>query len=74
MTQTLEKLIDTCYNIKVFLAVTHYELHQFEDGSFADFKVNTLSDPRSLLIKAGSHQVRLFADGDNIIIRVFESI
>jgi len=74
MTKTLEKLIDTCYNIKVFLAVSSYELHQYEDGSFADFKVAKVTDPRTLLIKAGSHQVRLFAEGDYIIIRVFESI
>ena len=74
MTKTLSNLIDTCYNIKVFLAVSSYELHQYEDGSYADFKVAKVTDPRSLLITAGSHQVRLFADGDNIIIRVFESI
>lgn len=74
MTKTLENLIDTCYNLKVFLTCSSYELHQYDDGSFADFKVTKVADPRTLLIKAGSHQVRLFADGDYIIIRVFESI
>lgn len=74
MTKTLENLIDTCYRIKVFLAVGSYELHQYDDGSYADFKVAKVTDPRSLLIIAGSHQVRLFADGDNIIIRVFENV
>ena len=74
MTKTLEKLIDTCYDIKVFLGVSSYELHQYEDGSYADFKVIKVADPRTLLNIAGTHQVRLFAEGDNIIIRVFESI
>lgn len=74
MTTTLSNLIDTCYNIKVFLAVSSYELHQYEDGSYADFKVTKVVDPRTLLIKAGSHQVKLFAEDDNIIVRVFESI
>ena len=74
MTKTLENLIDTCYNISKFLGVMHYELHQYLDGSYADFKVAKVTDPRTLLITVGSHQVRLFADGDNIIIRVFESI
>ena len=74
MTKTLSKLIDTCYNIKVLLAVSSYELHQYEDGSYVDFKVTKVTDPRSLLITAEQHQVRLFADGDYIIIRVFESI
>ena len=74
MTKTLEKLINTCYDIKVFLEVSSYELHQYDDGSYADFKAAKVTDPRTLLIIAGSHQVRLFADGDYIIIRVFESI
>lgn len=74
MTNSLSNLIDTCYNIKVFLACSSYELHQYDDGSYADIKVTKVADPRTLLIKAGSHQVRLFADDDYIIIRVFESI
>lgn len=74
MTKTLEKLIDTCYNLKVILKVSSYELHQFEDGSYADFRVRQISDPRTLLIKAGGHVVKLFADADNIIIRVFENV
>lgn len=74
MTKTLENLIDTCYNLKVFLCVSSYELHQYDDGSYADFKVTKVADPRTLLIKVGSHQVKLFAEDDNIIIRVFESI
>lgn len=74
MTKTLENLIDTCYDIKVFLAVSSYELHQYEDGSYADFKVAKVNDPCTLLLIAGSHNVRLFADGDNIIIRVYENV
>ena len=73
MTKTLEKLIDTCYDIKVFLAVSSYELHQYEDGSYADFKVRKVNDPGTLLRIVGSHEVRLFADGDYIIIRVLEN-
>lgn len=74
MTKTLEKLIDTCYRIKVFFAVSSYELHQYEDGSYADFKVAKVTDPRSLLKIAGSHEVRLFPDSGNIIVRVFENV
>lgn len=74
MTKTLEKLIDTCYNLKVILKVSSYELHQYEDGSFADFRVGQIADPRTLLIKAGGHLVKLFAEGDYIIIRVFEIV
>ena len=74
MTTTLSNLIDTCYDIKVFLAVSSYELHQYEDGSYADFKVSKVADPRTLLLLAGSHEVTLFAYGDYSVIRVFESI
>ena len=74
MTKSLSNLVDTCYNLKVFLGVTHYELHQYEDGSYCDFKVLKITDPRTLLIKAGSHQVRLFAENDLIVVRVFENV
>lgn len=74
MTKTLENLIDTCYNIKVFLACSSYVLNQYDDGSFADFKVTKVVDLRTLLSKAGSHEVRIIADCNYIIIRVFESI
>lgn len=74
MTNSLSNLIDTCYNIKVFLKVSSYELHQYEDGSYAYFKVRNIKDPRTLLLIAGSHQVTLFADGDDITIVIYESI
>ncbi len=74
MTKTLENLIDTCFNIKVFLKVCSYELHQYGDGSYAEFKVAKVMDPRTLLKIAGLHPVRLFAEGDNIIIRVLEIV
>lgn len=74
MTKTLENLIDTLYRIKVFLAVSSYVLHQYEDGSFADFKVAKVNDPRTLLKIAGGHRVILLTDGENIIIRVFENV
>lgn len=74
MTTTLSKLIDTCYNIQVILKVSHYELHQFEDGSYCDFRVRQIADLRLLLMKADLHNVKLFAEGDDIIVRVFEKI
>lgn len=74
MTNSLSNLIDTCYNIKVFLGVSSYELHQYEDCSYAYFKVRKISDPRTLLKIAGSHQVTLFADGDDITITIYENV
>lgn len=74
MTNSLSNLIDTCFKIKVFLKVSSYELHQYEDGSYAYFKVRQITDLGTLLRIAVSHQVTLFADGDNITIAIYESI
>lgn len=74
MTTSLENLIDTCYNIKLFLKVSSYELHQYEDGSYADFKVRNIREPRTLLKAAGSHEVTLLSEDNNIVVRVFERI
>lgn len=65
--------IDTCFNVKCYLRVDSYELHHYEDGDYADFKVTLINDPKNLLSVVGNHECRFLADDEFIRVRVFEN-
>ena len=72
MTQTLSELIENAYKIKVALFLSSYQLYQYEDGSYVDFKVSRIDDPKLILKLAGGLGVKFLADDAYIIIRLFE--
>lgn len=72
MRKSLSTFIDRCFDIKVFLAVGSYELHDYEDGDYADFKVSKIDDPKTLSRIIGNLDYRILADDSFIKIRVFE--
>jgi len=72
MRNSLSSFIDRCFDIKVFLAVGSFELHLYEEGSYADFGVYDITDLKTLVDIIGNHNFRIMADNDNLKIRVFE--
>lgn len=72
MTKTLAELIDRAFDIKVFFGIGSYELNVYEDGSFADFRVNKILDLPALMRLAGGLQLKLYPGAEKIIIRLFE--
>lgn len=72
MTKTFEELIERAYDIKVFFNVCYYVLHHYEDGSFADFIVPKVVDLPSLIRLADGLELKFFADGEKMIVRLFE--
>ena len=72
MRTSLSIFIDTCYDIKCQLAVGSYELHDYDDGSYADFHVRTIKDPATLLGLMNGHSCYILAGDGDIIVRVFE--
>lgn len=72
MRKSLSKFIETCHDIRCNLQVSGYELHDYEDGAYADFKVRGINDPRSLLRLCGQLCVKMLSDEDRIVVRVFE--
>ena len=73
MRTSLSSFIDTCFDIKCHLAVGSYELHDYSDGSFADFKVSAINDPVTLLNLMNGLSCRILAGDGVIIVRVFEN-
>lgn len=72
MTQTLQELIERAYDIKIFFSLGSYELHQYEDGSYADFHVQKVVDLPTLIRLAGGLELKFFAGGSQMIVRLFE--
>ena len=65
--------VDTCYSVKTYLALDSYELHAYEDGDYADFKVKKIYDPKTLLRLIGGHDYMILAGDGCLILRVFEN-
>lgn len=72
MRQSLSTFIDTCFDIKVHLQVSSYELHHYEDGADAVFKVYKIKDPKTLLRIMGKLECIIYAENQDVCIRVFE--
>lgn len=72
MTKTLSELIDRAYDIKVAMSLTSYELYQYEDGSYVEFKTTIVNNPEGILGLAGGLVVKFMAEDSFIIIRMFE--
>lgn len=73
MRKSLSTFIDTCFDIKVFLKVGSYELHHYEDGSYADFRIAKIDDPKTILRLANNHELRIREHNGFVVIRVFEN-
>lgn len=72
MRQSKYLFVDACFDIKVFLAVGSYEMHDYDDGCYADFKVQSIKDPKTLNNVIAPLDYRILADADMVVIRVFE--
>ena len=73
MRNSLSTFIEKCFDIKVCLAVGSYELHDYEDGDYADFIVKKINDPKTLSRIIDNHDYMILADDGFIRVRVFEN-
>ena len=72
MTDSFKKLIEVAFDIKVFLGVASYTLYQYKDGSFVEFHVQKIANPRGLLELVKGSDIRFYHTETDIMIRVDE--
>lgn len=72
MSKSLEELIERAFDIKCHFELSSYELHHYLDGSYVDFRVKKVYDLQALIRLAGELTLKLFADDNYIIVRLFE--
>mgnify|MGYP003467707512 CR=1 FL=1 len=72
MSKSFQELIERAFDIKVFFRISCYELHHYEDGSYADFHVQKVVDLPTLIRLAGSLELKFFGGDGFMIVRLFE--
>ena len=72
MTDSFKKLIEVAFDIKVHFGLASYTLYQYEDGSFVEFHVPKINNPRALLELAHGLEIRLYHCENDIMIRLDE--
>lgn len=72
MTDSFKKLIEVAFDIKVFLGVASYTLYQYEDGSYVEFHVHKILNPRGLIDLANGLEIRFYHGESDIMIRIDE--
>lgn len=72
MRDSMIKLIETCFDVKCHLSLGSYELHHYDDGSYCDFNVSRINDPRALNNIVGDLEYRIYCINGQMIVRIFE--
>lgn len=72
MRQSMVELIERSCYLKNYLCIGSYELHHYDDGSFSDFHVSEIKNPKDINKVIGPLSYRIFQDERGIVIRVFE--
>lgn len=71
--QSLQDLILACRQIKEAYTAPSYELHDYDDGCFADFRVMKVDSIEELANLTKGHKVSIFAEMGSTIIRIYEN-
>lgn len=59
--------------VKAAYTAKSYELHDYEDGSFADFRLMEVDSIEELANLTKGHKVSIFADKGQAIVRIYEN-
>ena len=73
MRKSLEQLIDIAYDVKNYFQVGSFDLHMYEDESYADFHVRGVYDAAELLNLVQSLKIKILFDDRGLIVRLFEN-
>ena len=72
MKQSLTHFLAKCIIIKAHLDVQSFEFHYYEDGSFVDFCVMNINDPKQLQSVIGKYRYKIFFSESCVVVRVYD--
>lgn len=73
MRQSMSDFLERCVDVKTALSVSNFNLYWFEDGSYADFRVTKIKNPREIDRLLEGLEYLIFAEDNYLILRVFEN-
>lgn len=71
--QSLLDLLLVCRKIKTAYQVPSYELHDYDDYGYAEFRVGKITSIKLLADLSEGFEVSIFAESDATIIRIYEN-
>lgn len=71
--ESLTAFIEECGKVKKALKASGYKLYDFNDGYFADFQIQTIKDFALLANVTNGYRVRIHAEEDQVIVRIYEN-
>lgn len=69
----MSDFLERCVDVKTALSVSNFNLYWFEDGSYADFRVAKIKNPREIDRLLEGLEYLIFAEDNYLILRVFEN-
>lgn len=72
MSNSLSELIEISLDVRCYLNLSSFKMYVYEDGSYCEFMVSKIKDPKALLDITNGLETFLYAEGDNIIVRLYE--
>ena len=72
MRDSLIQLIETCFDVKCHFMVGSYVLNHYDDGSYADIKVGSVTNPKELNKLIGELEYSILCIDENLIVRIYE--
>lgn len=71
--KSLLDLLLVCRKIKVAYGAASYELNDYDDGSYADFRLIRIESVSKLAILTQGFEVSIFSDEGQTIVRIYEN-
>lgn len=73
MRPTLQNLIETAQDLRVYFEESHFELYGYEEDAYVDLYVGkAIKDLSTLLRLLNGHEVSVCPDDNRIRIRIYE--
>lgn len=72
MRDSLKHLIEIASDVKVLLDVRSFIVNECEDYCCCEFHVTNMIEPRRVLDLVGNLLVRMYASGDDLVIKVYD--
>lgn len=72
MRNSMKKLMDIADEVKTFLGVYTFTCFWSDEDSYIDFRVSKIDYPRTLCLITHGQKLKIFGDGDKLVIRIYE--
>lgn len=71
--ESLQAFIEECGKVKEAFQASGYKLYDFDDGYFAEFRVQAITDIALIANLTNGYDVRIYAEEGQVMVRIYEN-